>query len=157
MIKDPSKLVSHHILLCALVGVITLPQACHNICIHPLELARVIALAVLAFEADKMISHIADLTTILAVNITCCGGICWRHGLHSDSRIKKRKVFAHVLDALFAERAGVTVPSHVFETREMHHMTTFQPTERFGALEHTFVTYGTIPLKSLRNTMVVIF
>ena len=115
IIKDHSKLEPQLILLCTLVGVIALPQACHNICVHPLKLTSVVALTVLAFEADKMIGNIAHFPAILAINITCCGVILLWHRLHSNSRIKKSKIFAHILGALFAERTCVAVPSHVLK------------------------------------------
>lgn len=135
-----------------------LPYASHNICIDPLQLPSIVASTMLAFQADEMVANIAHLTTILTVDIARRSRIRRGHGLHPHGRIQQRKVLLHVLRALLAQRAGVAVPPHVLrEAAEVHDMPAPEAAEGFRALEHGFMTDGTISLQPLGDTVVFVF
>lgn len=91
----------------------TLPQAGHDICVHPLQLPRVVAAAMMALQAHKVITYIPHLATVLTVYVA--RGRCVRrgHGLHPNGRVKEGKILPHVLCTLLAKGTGVAVSAHV--------------------------------------------
>jgi len=134
-----------------------LPQASHNVSINPLQLSSIVASAMLALQTNEMVADVTHLATILTVDVASCGRVCRGHGLHPHGRIQQRKVLPHVFRALFAQRAGVVVSTHVHgEAAEVHDVAAPEAAKRFCALKHGLVTDGAIALKPLGDAVVVI-
>ena len=111
----------------------------------------------LTFQADEVVAYIAHLGTVLAVNVARGGGVGGGHRLHSHRRVQESEVFAHVLRALLAQRAGVAVPTYVHgEAAEVHDVSALESTQGFRALEHGLVADGAIALESLGDAVVIV-
>lgn len=125
--------------------------------IDPLQFSGVIATAVQALQANKVVANVAHLGTILAVDIARGVFVGRGHGLHPHGGIEEGEVLAHVVDTLLAEGTRVRLSPQVLrKTAQMHDMTAFQPTQGLRALEHCLVTDGAVPLQSLGDAMVIV-
>jgi len=94
--------------------------------IDPLQLTRIVTSAVVAFQTHEVVTHIAHLRAILAVNVAGGASVGRWHRLHSHGGIKESKILSHVVSALLAERARVLVAAHVHrEAAQVHYVPAF--------------------------------
>jgi hypothetical protein len=98
--------------------------------------AGIVRAAVRTLLSHKVVTALARLVTVLAVDIAKSVLIHGRHDLHPDRLVQQSEIVAHVFHTSHTQRTSVPLTATVFrKARHVHDVSTSETSKRFGRVE----------------------